>query len=149
MSTAQGKQTNEIKLRPARFSDAEILGQICYSAFKTVSEAHNFPPDFPSPEAAVGLISMLLANPGVYSVTAEDSHGKLVGSNFLWESDAVAGVGPITVDPLVQAAFHNRSLALYTKLGFDTVEPLSNIQGAPLGLKIDGHNVRVMSVSDL
>jgi len=50
---------------------------------------------------------------------------------------------------LVQAAFHNRSLALYTKLGFDTVEPLSNIQGAPLGLKIEGYNVRAMRVSDL
>jgi len=120
---------------------------------------------------------MLLANPGVYSVAAEDSGGKLLGSNFLWELDAVAGVGPITVDPtvqnsaiggalmndvlrranengflsvrLVQAAFHNRSLALYTKLGFDTVEPLSNIQGAPLGLKIEGYNVRAMMISDL
>ena len=177
MDTARIKTTNKIRLRGGLADDAETLGQICYEAFRSISEAHSFPPDFPSPEAAVGLISMLLDNPGVYSVTAEGSKGKLGGSNFLWELDAVAGVGPITVDPavqnsaiggalmkdvlrranekgflpvrLVQAAFHNRSLALYTKLGFDTVEPLSNIQGAPLGLKIDGHNVRVMSVSDL
>ena len=32
---------------------------------------------------------------------------------------------------LVQAAFHNRSLSLYTSLGFDVREPLSCIQGHP------------------
>jgi predicted N-acetyltransferase YhbS len=177
MSTSQAASAEKINLRNGRAGDDEALGRICHEAFKTISEAHNFPPDFPSPEAASGLISMLLANPGVYSVAAEDSGGKLLGSNFLWELDAVAGVGPITVDPtvqnsaiggalmndvlrranengflsvrLVQAAFHNRSLALYTKLGFDTVEPLSNIQGAPLGLKIEGYNVRAMMISDL
>jgi hypothetical protein len=26
----------------------------------------------------------------------------VVGSNFLWEGDAIAGVGPITVDPAAQ-----------------------------------------------
>ena len=152
-------------------------GRICYEAFGTISEAHNFPPDFPSAESATGLISMLLANPAVYSVVAEDAGRNVIGSNFLWELDAVAGVGPITVDPavqnsaigralmedvlrraeekrfvsvrLVQAAFHSRSLALYTKLGFDTVEPLSNIQGAPLGLKIEGYDVRQMAEADL
>ena len=177
MDTARIKTTNKIRLRGGLADDAETLGQICYEAFRSISEAHSFPPDFPSPEAAVGLISMLLANPGVYSVAAEGSNGKLVGSNFLWELDAVAGVGPITVDPavqnsaiggalmndvlrranekgflsvrLVQAAFHNRSLALYTKLGFDTVEPLSNIQGGPLGLEVGGYDVRAMRVSDL
>ena len=177
MDTRVTKISEGVKLRNGRTGDAEALGQICYEAFKTVSKGHNFPPDFPSPEAAVGLISMLLANPGVYSVAAEDSHGKLVGSNFLWEVDAVAGVGPVTVDlavqnsaiggalmndvlrraneqgflsvRLVQAAFHNRSLALYTKLGFDTVEPLSNIQGGPLGLDVGGYDVRAMRVSDL
>lgn len=50
---------------------------------------------------------------------------------------------------LVQAAYHNRSLSLYTKLGFDTVEPLSNIQGPSIGIKIEGHAVRRMSIEDL
>lgn len=177
MDTAQAKTTNHFNLRPGRAEDAEVLGNICYDAFRTISEEHNFPPDFPAPEAAIGLISMLLSRPDVYSVVAEDSGGKLVGSNFLWESDTVAGVGPITVDVnvqnssygrammedvirrsdeqghasvrLVQAAFHNRSLSLYTKLGFDTVEPLSLMQGAPLGLKVDGYNARKMIEKDL
>ena len=30
---------------------------------------------------------------------------------------------------LLQAAFHNRSLSLYTKLGFDVREPISVMQG--------------------
>lgn len=167
----------DVRLRPGRPEDAERLGSICYKAFATISGAHNFPPDFPSPEVAVGLMSMLLGRPDVYSVVAEDGSGNVVGSNFLWESDTVAGVGPITVDPkvqnssygrammqdvirrsdeqghpsvrLMQAAFHNRSLALYTKLGFDTVEPISNMQGPPLRLKFDGYEVRPMTEADL
>jgi hypothetical protein len=50
---------------------------------------------------------------------------------------------------LVQAAYHNRSLSLYTKLGFDTVEPLSNIQGPPIGGTIEGYNVRELTPEDL
>ena len=50
---------------------------------------------------------------------------------------------------LVQAAFHNRSLSLYTKLGFNTVEPLSNMSGPALDLMIHGYDVRTMNASDL
>ena len=172
-----GRQTDTgLKLREGRANDAEELGRICFEAFTSISKEHNFPPDFPSPEVAAGFISMMLARPDVYSVVAEDG-GRVVGSNFLWEGDAVAGIGPITVDTnvqnsaigrslmsdvlrrtdskgvlsvrLVQAAFHNRSLSLYTKLGFNTVEPLSNIQGGPLNLKIEGYSVRKMTGSDI
>ncbi len=177
MTTSKTQVSIEATLRPGRPEDAEVLGNICYDAFATISRAHNFPPDFPSPEAATGLMTMMLARPDIYSVVAEDASGKVVGSNFLWESDTVAGVGPITVDPnaqnssygqammrdvirrsdeqghpsvrLMQAAFHSRSLSLYTKLGFDTVEPISNMQGPPLGLKIDGYDVRPMTEADL
>jgi L-amino acid N-acyltransferase YncA len=168
-------QTENI-FRPARIEDASVLGEICYNAFASISDAHNFPKDFPTPEVASGLMSMMISRPDIYSVVAE-SNGRILGSNFLWESDAVSGIGPITVDPavqnskvgrelmnavlrradekgaasvrLVQAAFHNRSLSLYTKLGFNTVEPLSNIQGPALDLKIDGYDVREMNASDL
>lgn len=163
-------------LRAGRANDAEIAGRICYEAFKTISEKHNFPPDFPSPEAAIGLMNMMLTRGNIYSVVAE-LDGEIVGSNFLWEGNQVAGVGPITIDPkvqnssigrklmediihrsdeqgfpsvrLLQAAFHNRSLALYTKLGFNTVEPISTIQGAPLNLKIEGFEVQKMTDADI
>lgn len=177
MEKAAEMKCGEVVLRPAGAEDAGELGRICFEAFKTISEAHGFQADFPSAEVATGLMTMLTSMPGIYGVTAEDAGGKIVGSNFLWEADPVAGIGPITVDPaaqnssigrrlmedvlrrvdergtlsvrLVQAAFHNRSLSLYTKLGFNTVEPLSLINGPVVNVKIDGYRVRRMTIDDL
>ena len=165
----------DVVLRPGTPDDAEPCGRICYEAFKAINEQHNFPKDFPSPEPAIGLLSMLLARNDVYSVVAEID-GKSVGSNFMWEQKLIAGIGPITVDPkaqnstvgrrlmhavlsraeergfagvrLVQAAFHNRSLSLYTKLGFDTREPLSLMNGPALNLRIGGRVVRAANEND-
>jgi len=165
-----------ISFRPGKADDAEVVGAICYEAFKAIADQHNFPPDFPDRQTAVGLLSQLLSREDIYSVVAERG-GRVVGSNFLWENNLIAGVGPITVDPagqnstlgrqlmqdvlrrarhrhfvgirLVQSAYHNRSLSLYTKLGFDTREPLSNLQGPPIGAKIPGHAVRQASEADL
>ena len=50
---------------------------------------------------------------------------------------------------LVQAAYHNRSLSLYSKLGFDVREPLSQIQGSGLGISFPGYNVRPALEADL
>ena len=165
-----------IRLRPGAPADAEICGPICYQAFKSINDAHNFPPDFPSPEVATEVLGMLLSHPSFYSVVAERD-GKIVGSNFLDERGPIAGVGPITVDPaeqnqaigrslmlavleratirrapgvrLLQSAFHNRSLCLYTKLGFDTRETVSKIDGPPLSLKIAGYEVRPAQAADI
>jgi predicted N-acetyltransferase YhbS len=162
-------------LRAGKPEDAEIVGKIGYEAFKTISGNHNFPPDFTVPEMAVGLAAMLLSRPDIYSVVAE-LDGEIVGSNFLWEGNQVSGVGPITINPrvqnstigrklmedvirrseekgflsvrLVQAAYHNRSLALYTKLGFNPNEPLSTINGNPLKTETEGYAVRPMKESD-
>ena len=165
-----------ITLRRGTPADAEVCGRICYDAFYGISTAHNFPPDFPSPEVSIGLFSMMLAQPGFYVVVAERD-GVIVGSNGVDERSAIAGIGPITVNPgaqnsgvgrqlmlhvleraaargcpgvrLVQTAFHNRSLALYTKLGFDPREPLSCMQGPPLRLGIPGYAVRAATAADL
>jgi len=165
-----------LTFRKATIDDAQPLGTICYEAFKNIAEKHNFPADFGSPEHSVGLMTMLLSRPDAYNMAAEID-GKLVASNFLWEGNSVSAVGPITVDPqvqdssigrklmedvirrsdeqgflscrLVQSAYHNRSLSLYTKLGFDAVEPLSVIQGAALNVGIDGYNVRKMTSDDV
>ena len=48
-----------IVLRPGTAADATACGTICYEAFKAIWTAHNFPPDFPSAEVAIGLLSML------------------------------------------------------------------------------------------
>ncbi|MDB6019800.1 MAG: h16 [Pedosphaera sp.] len=165
-----------IELRMGTPQDAEACGSICFNAFKTIAEKHGFPADFAAPEVAIGLLTWLLSRGDVYSVVAE-LDGRIVGSNFLWEHAIIAGVGPVTVDPevqnnsvgrrmmeevlrrarernfagvrLVQAAYHNRSMSLYTKLGFTAQEPLSCVQGAALGLKIPGHAVRAAMESDL
>ena len=166
----------EATFRPGTVGDAKACGTICYEAFKAIAEQHNFPPDFPSVDVAVGLLTMVLSRKDVYSVVVERDH-RVIGSNFLWEGDTIAGVGPITVLPaaqngsigrqlmervldrahaqrfvgvrLVQAAYHNRSLSMYTKLGFDAREPLSVLQGPPLQLELPGYRVRPASVDDL
>ncbi len=166
-----------VTYRPGRPEDADACGRICFAAFKAISEAHSFPPDFPDPETAVGLMGALLSAPESYlSVVAEDD-GRVVGSNFLDVRDAIAGVGPITVDPafqnsavgrslmadvhdyatergfvgvrLVQAAFHGRSLSLYAKLGYDVREPLACLQGPAMGARVDGRPVRAAVMEDL
>ncbi len=167
---------DQLLLRTGKPEDAEAYGQICYQAFKAISAAHHYPPDFPSPDIAIGLFNYLLTNETVYSVMAEID-GRPAGSNFLFESDSVFGIGPITVDPdlqnasvgrklmnavmepaarkkaagvrLVQAAYHNRSLSLYAKLGFDVKEPLSVMQGPALNLTIPGYIVRKATKDDV
>jgi predicted N-acetyltransferase YhbS len=162
-------------IRPATTADAGPAGVICHAAFRSIAERHGFPPDLPSSETAVGLMEAIMARPEVHGVVA-DQDGRVVGSNFLWEEDEVAGVGPITVDParqnarvgrrlmeavlaramrrsigsvrLVQAAYHGRSLSLYTKLGFVAREPLTVFQGAALDLTLAGHAVRPATGAD-
>ena len=100
---------SDITLRPASPADADVCSRICYEAFVGINKRHGFPPDFPAPEVAAGLMRMLLNSPHVYGVVA-GSGGRVVGSCFLWEADAIAGVGPITVDPAVQGSSVGRRM---------------------------------------
>jgi GNAT superfamily N-acetyltransferase len=165
-----------LMLRLGKFEDAEACGRICFDAFTAIANQHNFPPDFPSPDVTIDWLSSVFPRSDVFSVVAEVDRN-IVGSNFLWENGSIAGVGPITVAPevqngaigkhlmecvlkratqqglagvrLVQAAYHNRSLALYTKLGFDAREPLTMVQGAALNLTIPGYTVRPAEDADV
>jgi predicted N-acetyltransferase YhbS len=165
-----------VSLRQGTAADASACGPILYEAFKAIGDKHNFPPDFPSAEFATERVAERLKHPGIYAVVAE-MDGRVVGSNFLDERSTIRGVGPITVDPavqnagvgkllmkhvlaraeghgaagvrLLQAGFHNRSLSLYSKLGFRTREPVSILQGAPLGRNFDGHDVRPATPADV
>ena len=165
-----------ITIRPAETADAAVCGEIAYRAFQTLADHHSFPRPYPSAEVAVGLLSQLLVNPGFYGIVAEQE-GRIVGSNFVDERAAIAGIGPITVDPeveargigrslmqavvghladrnvagirLVQAAYNNRSLCLYTTMGFQTREPLSVMQGPALEVKFAGYDVRPAAETDI
>jgi GNAT superfamily N-acetyltransferase len=165
----------EIVVRPATSEDAAVCGQICYEAFTAINTAHGFPPDFPGTAPTIGLLSMMFTSPGWYSVVAE-SEGRVIGSNGLDERSVICGVGPVTIDPgaqnlgvgrklmlavlaraqqrgaagvrLTQAAFHNRSLALYASLGFDVREPLACMQGQTLARSVAGCLVRPATPGD-
>jgi GNAT superfamily N-acetyltransferase len=166
----------DVVIRAAKPEDSPVCGQICYDAFSAINAAHGFPCDFPSPEVPAGLYSTMFASPGFYCIVAEVD-GRIMGSNVLDERSVIRGVGPVTMDPaaqnlgigrklmqsvidranergaagirLVQAAFHNRSLSLYTSLGFDIREPLSCLQGRTLERSIPGCAVRPASPDDL
>lgn len=165
----------EILVRTATPEDAAVCGQICYDAFSAINTAHGFPCDFPGPEAANDLLAMMFSNPHFYCVVAERA-GRLVGSNCLDERSTIRGIGPITIDPsvqnlgvgrklmtavidrsnergaagirLVQAAFHSRSLSLYSSLGFDVREPLSCMQGRTHQTNVAGCMVRPAKLRD-
>ena len=169
------KTWNGVVVRAATPADAAVCGPICYDAFSAINAAHNFPCDFPGPEAATDLLSMIFSSPGFYGTVAEVD-GRIVGSNVLDERSVIHGVGPISVDPavqnrgvgrrlmlavmerseelgaagvrLVQAAFHNRSLSLYAAMGFDIREPLSCMQGRAREGAVAGCEVRPATVED-
>ncbi|HEX4038710.1 MAG TPA: GNAT family N-acetyltransferase [Acidobacteriaceae bacterium] len=166
----------EVTIRKATPKDAAVCGAISWRAFSTLNAEHNFPCDFPNEEVAIGVTTVLFGHPGFYCVVAE-SGGRVIGSNCLDERSVIAGVGPVSVDPdiqnrgagrklmravmdrakgrgapgvrLVQAAFHNRSMALYTRLGFDIREPLACLQGRPAQRRVSGCVVRPATSADL
>ncbi len=168
--------TPKITIRRAKPDDAAECGRICYEAFTGINREHGFPPELPAADAAVGLLGMLFSHPGFCCVVAE-SDGRIVGSNCLDERGVIAGIGPVTVDPhqqnhgvgralmltvmdrararnfpgvrLLQSAFHNRSLSLYVKLGFDVREPISVMHGSPIRQAIDGCAVRPALEDDI
>jgi predicted N-acetyltransferase YhbS len=170
------KPSPNLTLRRATSEDAPACGQICYNAFKTISQAHGFPCDFPGPQVATQVLSTMFSHPGFYCIVAEIEN-RIAGSNCLDERSIIAGVGPITVDPavqnggagrklmqavmdrardrgaagvrLVQAAFHNRSLSLYASLNFVVREPLSCMQGRTVERNVPGCAVRQAQPSDL
>lgn len=165
-----------VVVRAARPEDSAVCGRICFEAFSNISSAHGFPCDLPGAEAAIGALSMMFSHPGFSCVVAETG-GRIVGSNCLDERSVIAGIGPITIDPgiqnlgtgrmlmqavldrasqrkavgvrLVQAAYHNRSLSLYSRLGFDIKEPLSCLQGRTLERSIPGCFIRPAEPVDL
>lgn len=164
-----------VTIRGALPQDSEVCGRICFEAFSEISRRHGFPCDLPGPEAGVGLLASMFADPDFYCVVAEID-GRVVGSNCLDERSVIAGVGPITVElsdqsagvgralmravmdraaergalgmRLVQAAFHNRSLSLYAGLGFDVREPLTCFQGRTRERAIAGYTVRAATPAD-
>jgi len=165
----------DFTIREAVVGDWQDAGQICYDAFKTVSGEHGFPPDFPSVEAAALPLKWMIEHPRFYGAVAV-RNGKVIGSIFMDERSSISAIGPITVQPgeqnagvgkalmkaamehadmrgaisirLLQLSFHNRSLSLYAKLGFDIRGAYGAMYGKPLGRRMPGYDVRVATPAD-
>jgi predicted N-acetyltransferase YhbS len=140
----------DVELRPIELADVEPVSRIVYEAFAGIADRHGFPRDFPTVDAARGLVTAFTSHPSIWGVVAERD-GRVLGSNFLDERGRVRGVGPITVDPhtqqrgvgrrlmaavlersagaagvrLLQDSFDVRSLGLYASLGFRATDPAS------------------------
>ncbi len=166
----------QAQIRSATREDANVCGEICYRAFCAIADQHNFPHEFPSVEVAKAVVTTMISKPAYYGIVAE-LDGRIAGSNFMDERSMIAGIGPVSVDPevqnravgrqmmqhmldrivahgapgvrLVQTAYHNRSLSLYAKLGFEIREPLSVIIGKPLKTSTPGYTVRRATEADL
>ena len=163
-------------LRRATPDDAVACGRICFEALRRRQRCPRLPERLSLRRGRRGPARHVAATPALFGVVASRD-GRIIGSNFLDERSAIAGLGPITVDPAVQnqgvgrrlmqdvmdraasrsvagvrlcqAAFHRRSLCLYTTMGFRTREPLSVINGKPLQRSMAGYHVRAARLSDL
>ncbi|MEK6326997.1 MAG: GNAT family N-acetyltransferase [Actinomycetota bacterium] len=164
----------EVTIREVAPGDAEACAQILFDAFGAIHDHHRFPRDFPTLEAATGLMATWVPHPSVWGVVAERD-GRIVGSSFLDERSPIRGVGPITVDPngqnagvgrrlmeavlergegapgirLLQDGFHMRSLSLYESLGFDVKDPVAVASGSPSSGPPDEVEVRALEEGDL
>ena len=151
-----GLRKGQTTLRRAMPSDADECGRIFFDAFAAIAKKHNFPVEPSSPQFTAWKVADMLGNPGFYGAVAERD-ARVVGSIFMDERSSIVGLGPLTVDPeaqdegvgrllmrhalarsaertaagvrLVQTAYHYRSLALYSSLGFQVRECLSVMQG--------------------
>ena len=170
-----GVQPMDVKVREAVDADWVDAGRICYEAFATLADRHGFPHDFPTVAAASEPIRWLINHPEVYGVVAEKA-GRILGSSFLDERGTISAIGPVSVDPaaqdrrvgrmlmeamfqraaqrgtpgvrLVQIAYHNRSLSLYTKLGMDVKESFAAMYGDPILQTMPGYAVRPATPED-
>jgi predicted N-acetyltransferase YhbS len=165
----------EVVLRGTAPDDIPECGRILYEAFASLADRHAFPHDFDSVEVATGSMRALIRNPGFHGVAAEID-GRVVGSSFLDERSTIHAIGPVSVDPavqnhhvgyalmgsmleratetgtpgvrLIQISYHNRSLSLYAKLGFDVRGAYAAMHGVPLCLTFPGYRVRAATEAD-
>ncbi len=165
-----------LELIPAEAKHLEPLARICHLAFDTLHLRHNVSRDVPSEEVGRLIIGGVLHRPDYIGVVAVEDD-RILGSNFLLHADEVCGVGPITVDPTVQAkgvgrklmqwvidearrrrgpsahvrlfqeAVNTTSLSLYTSLGFNWRD--SGALMHPKPAEVADPAVRPMVASDL
>jgi GNAT superfamily N-acetyltransferase len=163
-------------IRAAVAGDAAACAATAYAAHARASATHNFPSELPTLEIATRFIRSKLEHRGCRGYVAEKD-GYVVGSVFVsGVDDCPAGaIGPLTVEPahegcvgsalmqeavaeaarmgivqlrLIQSPAHLRSLALYTKAGFDLCEPLLVVTNTDLTHAADNSGLRQATLAD-
>jgi GNAT superfamily N-acetyltransferase len=163
-----------VTLRRAVPADVAACARIVYDAFKSIGEAHRFPPSFSSLDAATRVSKFFIDLPAIWSLVAEHD-GRLVGAVFLDEGDAIRGVALIAVEPsvqqrgvgrrlmeaalerarggagvrLVQEAYNTLAMSLYASLGFEVKEPLVRVTGRPRSAPRGDITVRTLGRDEL
>lgn len=162
-------------IRRAQPADLDAAAEVLFQASKAAAERFGFEPDFPSVEIARAMGAIFLNHPKSYGVAAE-IEGKLIGVGFLSERNEVRGIGPVVVDPAMQARGVGRlvlkalmdraaeargarmvadtanpaAVAVCEASGLNTREPLFLMFGIPRGEEPPGgYDVRAMRKDDL
>lgn len=165
-----------VELVPAGAQHFDELSGICHRAFDTLHQRHSVHRDVPTEEVGRLIIGGVLHRPDYVGAVALES-GRIVGSNFLLLADEVCGLGPITVDPAVQArgvgrmlmqwaidearrrrggsvsvrlfqeAVNTASLSLYTRVGFRWRDSAALMYPRPA--EADDPTIRPMTGADV
>lgn len=151
---------------------AQAIGRIFFVSFDELARRHGFVSEVFSPEFAQKAAESMVRRPDMYGIVAVEG-GEVVGLNFVQLADAVAGIGPMCIDPnhqsrglgrllmqciidyslashgpmvrLYQESFNLVSLSLYTDLGFTVTDPVV-VMSVPPGSDPD---VRPLTVADV
>jgi len=146
-------------IRELEERDLKDAAIVCYEAFGQFHEKQfGVRLDFPSIGIADLILHHMFSTPKVYAVVAVDKETeKIIGSNFIDIRDEVAGIGPISVQPSIQAkgighalmtaviehalknnfksirltqeVYNTVSFSLYNKIGFVSQEQISDLRG--------------------
>jgi ribosomal protein S18 acetylase RimI-like enzyme len=151
-----------ITIRDATSTDQSRTAEIIYGAFHELDQRHDVPAYMNSMEDANIVASHLYGIPKIRGFVAEDD-GQVVGVGFIHDLGEVGmGISPLAVAPdaqargagqaildrmiehaggasirLLQDAFNNATLALYSRYGFVVREQVTCIQGKPPTPKSD------------
>jgi GNAT superfamily N-acetyltransferase len=151
-----------ITVRDAAPTDQSATAEVIYNAFHQLDERHDVPAYMNSMEEANIAASRLYGIPKIHGYVAEDD-GQVIGVGFLHDlGDVGMGISPLAVSPnaqslgagqaildrmieraggasirLLQDAFNNTTLALYSRYGFVVREQVTCITGQPPAPKTD------------
>jgi predicted N-acetyltransferase YhbS len=143
-------------VRDATSVDQSATAEVIYNAFRHLDERHDVPAYMNTMEDANIVASHLYGIPKIHGFVAEDD-GQVIGIGFLHDiGDAGMGIAPLAVSPhaqargvgqaildrmieraggasvrLLQDAFNNATLALYSRYGFVVREQVTCVTGKP------------------